>query len=126
MRTSPSRKVFDGVTIYSAATHRLFANVQFAHPTYFSGQDQHHDYTSNSIAPLTFAVRTDPISGIRDGILKRPATDPFVFQIDEELVFWQWKASLNVVDIRDDQFRSRRMFGSTSRMDSGTSLPPVC
>ena len=92
------RKVFDGVMIYSAATHRLFANVQFAHPTYFSGQDQHHDYTSNSIAPFTFAVTTDPISGIRDGILKRPATDPFVFQIDEELVFWQWKASLNVID----------------------------
>jgi len=92
------RQVFDGVTIYSAATHRLFANVQFAHPTFYSGQDQHHDYTSNSIAPLTFAVTTDPISGIRDGILKRPETDPLVFQIDEELVFWQWKASLNVVD----------------------------
>jgi hypothetical protein len=92
------RKVFDGVTIYSAATHRLFANVQFAHPTFFSGQDQHHDYTSNSLPPFTFAVTTDPISGIRDGILKRPATDPLVIQIDEELVFWQWKASLNVVD----------------------------
>jgi len=92
------RKVFDGVTIYSAATHRLFANVQFAHPTFFSGQDQHHDYTSNSVAPLTFATTTDPISGLRDGILKQPATDPLVFQIDEELVFWQWKASLNVVD----------------------------
>jgi hypothetical protein len=92
------RKIFDAVTIYSAATHRLFANVQFAHPTFFSGQDQHHDYTSNSIAPFTFAVTTDPISGIHDGILKRPATDPLVFQIDEELVFWQWKASLNVVD----------------------------
>jgi Alpha/beta hydrolase domain len=94
------RKVFDGVTIYSAATHRLFANVEFAHPTYFSGQDQHHDYTSNSIPPFTFAVTTDPISGIRDGILKRPATDPVVIQMDEELVFWQWKASLNVVDGR--------------------------
>jgi hypothetical protein len=92
------RKVFDAVTIYSAATHRLFANVQFVHPTFFSGQDQHHDYTSNSVAPFTFAVTTDPISGIRDGILKRPATDPLVMQIDEELVFWQWKASLNVVD----------------------------
>ena len=92
------RKVFDGVTIYSAGTHRLFANVQFVHPTYFSGQDQHHDYTSNSVAPFTFAVTTDLISGARDGILKRPATDPLVFQIDEELVFWQWKASLNVVD----------------------------
>src|SRR5262249_17378938 len=62
------------------------------------GQDQHQDYTSNSVAPFTFAVTTDPVSGIRDGILKRPATDPLVFQIDEELVFWQWKASLNVVD----------------------------
>jgi Alpha/beta hydrolase domain len=92
------RKVFDAVTIYSAATHRLFANVQFAHPTFFSGQDQHHDYTSNSAAPFTFTVTTDPISGIHDGILKRPATDPLVFQIDEELVFWQWKASLNVAD----------------------------
>src|SRR5205814_1759573 len=51
-----------------------------------------------SIAPFTFAVTTDPISGVRDGILKRPETDPLVFQIDEELVFWQWKASLNVVD----------------------------
>jgi hypothetical protein len=92
------RKVFDGATIYSAATHRLFANVQFAHPTFYSGQDQHHDYTSNSLPPFTFAVTTDPITGIRDGILKRPATDPLVLQVDEEMVFWQWKASLNVVD----------------------------
>jgi hypothetical protein len=92
------RKVFDGVTIYSAATHRLFANVQFAHPTFFSGQDRNQDYTSNSIVPFTFAVTTDPVSGVTDGLLKRPATDPLVMQIDEELVFWQWKASLNVVD----------------------------
>jgi hypothetical protein len=92
------RQVFDAATIYSAATHRLFANVQFAHPTFFSEQDWHQDYTSNSIAPFTFAVTTDPISGIRDGILKRPGTDPLVMQIDEELVFWQWKASLNVIN----------------------------
>jgi hypothetical protein len=92
------RRVFDGATIVSAATHRLFANVQFAHPTFYSGPDQHHDYTSNSIPPFTFAVTTDPITRIRDGILKRPATDPLVMQVDEELVFWQWKASLNVAD----------------------------
>ncbi|MFC5462236.1 alpha/beta hydrolase domain-containing protein [Massilia niabensis] len=92
------RKVFDGVTIYSAASYRLFANVQFAHPTFFSGQDQHQDYTSNAIVPFTFAVTTDPVTGVTDGLLKRPATDPLVMQIDEELVFWQWKASLNVVN----------------------------
>jgi hypothetical protein len=86
------------VTIYSAATHRLFANVQFAHPTFFSRQDQNQDYTSNAIVPFTFAVTTDPVTGVTDGLLKRPAIDPLVMQIDEELVFWQWKASLNVVN----------------------------
>jgi hypothetical protein len=92
------RKVFDGVTIYTAGAHRLFANVQFAHPTFYSRQDANQDYTSNAYPPFTFAVITDPISGNIDGILKRPATDPLVMQIDGGLEMWQWKASLNVVD----------------------------
>src|SRR4029077_19437602 len=87
------RKVFDGVTILSAATHRLFANVQFAHPTFFSGQDQHHDYTSNSIAPFTLAVTTDPVTGRRDGLLKRPAIDPLALEADKELLFRPWQAT---------------------------------
>ena len=92
------RKVFDGATINIAGTHRLFANVQFAHPTFYSRQDANHDYTSNSYPPHTFAVTTDPISGITDGILKRPATDPFVMQIDGDLELWQFKGSLHVAD----------------------------
>lgn len=92
------RKVFDGVTIYTAGSHRLFANVQFAHPTFYSRQDANEDYTSNSLPPFTFGVSLDPITGITDGILKRPASDPVVMQIDGGLEAWQWKASLNVVD----------------------------
>jgi hypothetical protein len=92
------RKVFDAATIYSAGTHRLFANVQFAHPNFYSRQDDHHDFTSNSVVPFTFAVTIDPITGVADGILKRPAVDPLVIQVDEEMTFWQWKASLNVGD----------------------------
>jgi len=92
------RKVFDGASINIAGTHRLFANVQFAHPTFYSRQDANHDYTSNSYPPHTFAVTTDPISGITDGILKRPATDPFVMQIDGDLELWQFKGSLHVAD----------------------------
>ena len=42
--------------IYTAGAHRLFANVQFAHPTFYSRQDINHDYTSNSVPPFTFAV----------------------------------------------------------------------
>ena len=61
-----------------------------------------HDSLSSSYPPLTFAVTADPVSGIRDGILKRPATDPLVFQLDSGSEFWQMQASLNVHDARDN------------------------
>jgi hypothetical protein len=35
---------------------------------------------------------------VRDGILKRPATDPLVIQVDSANEFWQMNASLNVHD----------------------------
>jgi hypothetical protein len=79
-------------------THRLLANVEFSDPNTYSRQDVWHDWLSYSYPPLTFAVTTDPISGIRDGILKRPATDPLVFQVDSANEFWQMNASLNVHD----------------------------
>jgi hypothetical protein len=94
------RKVFDGVRLAIPGTHRLFANVEFADPNVYSRQDQHHDFLSYSHPPLTYAVTTDPISGIKDGILKRPATDPFVIQVDSGNEFWQMNASLNVHDAK--------------------------
>jgi hypothetical protein len=92
------RKVFDAVQITIPGTHRLLANVEFADPNNYSRQDLWHDSISYSYPPLTFAVTTDPISGKRDGILKRPATDPLVFQADSANEFWQMNASLNVAD----------------------------
>jgi hypothetical protein len=92
------RKVFDAVQIVIPGTHRLLANVEFADPNTYSRQDVWHDSLSYSYPPLTFAVTTDPVSGIRDGILKRPATDPLVFQVDSANEFWQMNASLNVHD----------------------------
>lgn len=92
------RKVFDGVIPTIAGTDRVFINVRFADPNVFSDQDVSHDFLQTSYPPFTYASVTDPITGIRDGILKRPATDPFVFQIDSATEFWQLRASLNVVD----------------------------
>jgi hypothetical protein len=94
------RKVFDAVQINIAGTHRLLANVEFSDPNSYSRQDVWHDSLSASYPPLTFAVTTDPVSGIRDGILKRPATDPLVFQLDSGSEFWQMQASLNVHDAK--------------------------
>jgi hypothetical protein len=92
------RKVFDGLWIHKPGTHRLFANVEFADPNTYSRQDDRHDFLSTSYPPLTHAVTTDPISGIRDGLVKRSATDPLVFQLDTGNEFWEMRASLNVAD----------------------------
>jgi hypothetical protein len=92
------RKVFDGIIPTIAGTDRVFINVRFADPNVFSSQDDRRDYLQSSYPPFTYAVWTDPHTGIRDGILKRPATDPLVIQFDSSTEFWQLRASLNVVD----------------------------
>ena len=92
------RRVFDAVIPTIAGTDRVFINVRFADPNVFSDQDVSHDFLQTSYPPFSYAVVTDPATGIRDGILKRPGTDPLIFQIDSATEFWQLRASLNVVD----------------------------
>jgi len=92
------RRVFDAMWIHKPGTHRLFANVEFADPNTYSRQDDRQNFLSTSYPPLTFSVTTDPISGVRDGLVKRPATDPLIFQSDTENEFWVMKASLNVTN----------------------------
>jgi hypothetical protein len=92
------RKVFEAVHVNISGTHRLFANVEFADPNTYSRQDSRHDFLSTSYPPLTYTVATDPVSAIRDGILKRPEIDPVVFEVDTANEFWNMKASLNVAD----------------------------
>ena len=94
------RKVFDAVWVHKSGTHRLFVNVEFADPNTYARQDDRHDFLGTSYPPFTYAVTTDPISTIRDGLSKRPTTDPLIFQTDTENEFWEMKASLNVVDGR--------------------------
>ena len=76
------------------STHRLFANVEFADPNTYSREDDRHDFLSTSYPALSYPVRTDEISGITDGILKRPDTDPLVFHTDTELEYYQFRSSL--------------------------------
>lgn len=92
------RQVFDAVAIHIPGSHRLFANVAYADPNTYSRQDDRRHFLSTSWPPMQYAVATDPLSGIRDGILKRPETDPLVFHTDSENEFYTMKASLNVHD----------------------------
>jgi hypothetical protein len=92
------RKVFDGVIPTIGGTDRVFINVRFADPNIWSDQDDRHDFLQTSYPPFAYAVTTDPVTGLRDGVLKRPKTDPYVMQMDGGLEFWQLRASLNVHD----------------------------
>jgi len=95
---SLNRRVFDAAWINIPGSHRLFANVEFADPNTYSREDDRHDFLSTSYPPFTYGVRTDEISGITDGILKRPATDPLVFHTDTESEYYRFRASLNVTN----------------------------
>jgi hypothetical protein len=125
------RKVFDAVQILIPGTHRLLANVEFSDPNNYSRQDVWHDSVSYSYPPLTYGVTTDPVSGIRDGILKRPKTDPRVMQIDSANEFWQMNGSLNVVDGHGQSVpippNVRLYFGSSYQHGGGAGLlnPPA-
>lgn len=92
------RRVFDGIIPTITGGIRNHLNVRFADPDVYSTRDFQHDFLQNAYPPFTYAVTADPISGITDGILKRPATDPFVFQLDTSTEFWQLQASRVVVD----------------------------
>jgi hypothetical protein len=92
-------KVFDALWASVPGTQRLFANVEFADPNTYSRQDDRHEFLSTSYPPFAFAMTRDPVSGRRDGILKRPTTDPLVIQTVTENEFWQFRAALDVVDV---------------------------
>jgi len=87
------RKVFDAMWTTIPGGHKLYLNYAFGQPNPFSVQ--HRDrYVPDTSFPTTYAVTTDPITGVTDGILKRPATDPIVIHTDSGTEYWQFRASL--------------------------------
>jgi hypothetical protein len=92
--------VFDGILPTIGGTDRVFINVRFADPNIWSDQDDRHDLLQTSYPPFSYAVITDPVTGIHDGVMKRPGTDALVMQTDSETELFQLRGSLNVQDGR--------------------------
>lgn len=98
------RQVFDGVHIHIPGAQKLFLNYRFSQPNPYSVQhrDRFMPYVS---FPFNFGVRSNPLveRGLmrgprRDGILKRPKSDPLVIQTDTSSEYWQFQASLVETD----------------------------
>ncbi len=126
------RQVCQGVHINIPGVQKLFLNYRFAQPNPFTVQHRER-YVPDNNFPRAYAVRRDPLFGpgdddrdegddalgARDGILKRPRTDPKVIHTDSATEWWQFRSSL--VDTNEDGTRDIHQPGNLRRYEfSGT------
>ncbi len=90
------RKVFDAVAPHVAGGGRLYLNYEFARPV--TSSQQHTHQLDPELFPHTYNVIKDAQTGRRDGILKRPKTDPLVFHTQTSTEYWQKRGCLAHTD----------------------------
>ena len=92
------RQVFDGIAPHAAGGGRMFLNYEFARPV--TSCQQHANQLEPELFPFAYNVMEDPQTGRKDGILKRPATDPLVLHTNTSTEYWQKRGSLAHTDGR--------------------------
>jgi hypothetical protein len=96
------RKVFDGLIPLIGGSRKTWTNYRFAQPGRWSKEHEDH-YQRGDQFPFAYVTIEDPVSGHRDGLLRRCSKDdtcPKVFQIDGGGELWQGRGSLVVSDGR--------------------------
>jgi hypothetical protein len=92
------RKVFDAIAPHVAGGGRLYLNYEFARPV--TSSQQHTNQLDPELFPHAYNVIKDAQTGRRDGILKRPKTDPLVFHSQTSTEYWQKRGCLAHTDGR--------------------------
>jgi hypothetical protein len=90
------RKVFDAIAPHVAGGGRMFLNYEFARPV--TSSQQHTNQLDPELFPHAYNVLKDAQTGRRDGILKRPKTDPVVFHTQTSTEYWQKRGCLAHTD----------------------------
>lgn len=87
------RRVFDGVIAHIAGAARGSFNVRFAQPSRAPGGAFEYP---NRLFPFADSVQTDPVTGMRDGLLARmgPEVAPRVFYTNSSTEYWRSVAAL--------------------------------
>ncbi|MBI3066705.1 MAG: hypothetical protein HYY82_17440 [Deltaproteobacteria bacterium] len=94
------RKVFDAIAPHVAGGGRLFLNYEFGRPV--TSSQQHTNQLDPELFPHAYNVIRDAQTGRRDGILKRPKTDPYVFHTQTSTEYWQKRGCLAHMDGKGD------------------------
>jgi hypothetical protein len=90
------RKVFDAIAPHVAGGGRVYLNYEFARPV--TSSQQHTNQLDPELFPHAYNVIKDAQTGRRDGILKRPKTDPLVFHTQTSTEYWQKRGCLAHTD----------------------------
>jgi hypothetical protein len=90
------RKVFDAVAPHVAGGGRLYLNYEFARPV--TSSQQHTNQLDPELFPHTYNIIKDAQTSRRDGILKRPKTDPYIFHTQTSTEYWQKRGCLAHTD----------------------------
>src|SRR5438093_7614037 len=90
------RKVFDAIAPHVAGGGRLYLNYEFARPV--TSSQQHTNQLDPELFPHAYNMIKDAQTGRRDGILKRPRTDPLVFHTQTSTEYWQKRGCLAHTD----------------------------
>jgi hypothetical protein len=93
------RRVFDGIVSHIAGGGRTAMN-RFSNLVVAASR-QYEDWLNPADRfPFSYAVSEDHITGERDGILKRPDTDPLVIHTQSASEYWYRRGSLVHTDTR--------------------------
>ena len=90
------RKVFDAMAPHVGGGGRLYMNYEFARPV--TSSQQHTNQLDPELFPHAYNIIADAQTGRRDGILKRPKTDPLIFHTQTSTEYWQKRGCLAHTD----------------------------
>ncbi|MDE2005768.1 MAG: hypothetical protein KGI51_04310 [Rhodospirillales bacterium] len=96
------RRVFDGILPHVAGAGRAWVNQRFSSPIVSGGQQYEDHFAPADRFPFAYAETTDHLTGRRDAILKRPATDPLVIHTQTASEYWSRRGSLAHTDTRGE------------------------
>ncbi|MGH7808704.1 MAG: alpha/beta hydrolase domain-containing protein, partial [Candidatus Binatia bacterium] len=97
------RKVFDAIAPHVAGGGRLYLNYEFGRPV--TSSQQHTNQLDPELFPHAYDVIKDAQTRRRDGILKRPKTDPYVFHTQTSTEYWQKRGCLAHTDGKGNDLR---------------------
>lgn len=86
------RQVFEAISPHAAGGGRIYLNYEFARPV--TSSQQHTNQLEPELFPFAYTILKDPQTRKKDGILKRPKTDPFIIHTQTSTEYWQKRGAL--------------------------------